>query len=91
VELRVGRPGGRRIVAPVAVDVARQRGRGTLRVLAGEALGGMPDGKRLEGESCLVDLAEILDRELRDCGPSECTVCAAALTPGCTDGSCNGP
>lgn len=30
------------------------------------------------------------DRELRDCGPSECTQCLAAVTPGCTDGVCGG-
>jgi hypothetical protein len=32
-----------------------------------------------------------LDKELRDCGPSECTVCLAAVIPACSDGSCNGP
>jgi hypothetical protein len=32
-----------------------------------------------------------LDKELRDCGPSECTVCDAAVVPACSSGSCNGP
>jgi hypothetical protein len=32
-----------------------------------------------------------LDAELSDCGPSECTMCLAAVLPACRDGSCNGP
>ncbi len=32
-----------------------------------------------------------LDEELTDCGPSECTVCGAAVLPTCTNGACNGP
>ena len=32
-----------------------------------------------------------IDRELKNCGPEECTQCLAALVPGCNEGSCNGP
>ena len=32
-----------------------------------------------------------LSEELKDCAPSECTECLAALAPTCTNGSCNGP
>jgi hypothetical protein len=32
-----------------------------------------------------------LEQELRDCAPSECTVCDAALEPRCLEGSCGGP
>ena len=32
-----------------------------------------------------------LEEELRDCGPSECTQCAAAREPRCANGSCGGP
>ncbi len=30
------------------------------------------------------------DHELKDCGPDECTVCNAAVTPACHGGSCTG-
>ncbi|HEY3493289.1 MAG TPA: hypothetical protein VGK73_01330 [Polyangiaceae bacterium] len=29
--------------------------------------------------------------DLEGCAPSECTVCLAALVPGCANGSCGGP
>ena len=32
-----------------------------------------------------------LDAELRDCGPSECSVCGGALVPACNQGSCSPP
>jgi hypothetical protein len=32
-----------------------------------------------------------LTKALKDCSPSECTVCGAAVIPGCTSGSCGGP
>jgi len=32
-----------------------------------------------------------LEEELADCAPSECTVCGAAIVPGCGNGSCGGP
>jgi hypothetical protein len=32
-----------------------------------------------------------LDAELKDCSPSDCEVCLAAVVPTCTDGSCGGP
>jgi hypothetical protein len=32
-----------------------------------------------------------LDAELKDCSPSSCEVCLAAVVPTCTDGSCGGP
>jgi hypothetical protein len=32
-----------------------------------------------------------LDAELADCSPSSCAVCAAALIPTCTSGSCRRP
>jgi hypothetical protein len=32
-----------------------------------------------------------LDAELSDCSPSSCAVCAAALVPTCTSGSCSRP
>jgi hypothetical protein len=31
-----------------------------------------------------------LERALRDCAPSSCVVCDAALVPTCKDGSCGG-
>lgn len=32
-----------------------------------------------------------LERELHECAPEKCAVCAAALIPTCTNGSCQGP
>lgn len=32
-----------------------------------------------------------IDQELKDCSPTKCTVCLAALIPACRNGSCNGP
>jgi hypothetical protein len=33
---------------------------------------------------------QAIERELRDCAPERCSVCAAALVPTCVSGSCRG-
>ena len=32
-----------------------------------------------------------ITEDLRSCAPTECSVCGAALVPGCGNGSCGGP